>query len=313
MEILINNIGWFFCIVIVTVLALIGYKADKKEKKQSNNNEKNSLMDEHIEKPQEEVKTNNIQEINNDIYYTSTNENEEDIFKTDIDNSNMADLFEPLNPVQYNDSVEQKIEEPDKNQDQTINEIQDPSPNNTKQEIKELEQIVPNLDNIENLDLSFQDLENKENNENKNQQEETKEQNTIGNAQIEYEISENKNTSKEEIKNQNSNQNEKLEQETSNEINNQQQNSTEQTKSDETNQIEKNNNQNPQENEKNEFEFNKPEPNYTGEIPEIFIQNQVSDNKEENIEKLEKIENPDDNKGTTNLYIDSLDDDIWKF
>ena len=46
MDFLINNMGWFFCIAIVAVLAFIGYKADSKEKKQNNTNNKYISNDE---------------------------------------------------------------------------------------------------------------------------------------------------------------------------------------------------------------------------------------------------------------------------
>ena len=56
------------------------------------------------------------------------------------------------------------------------------------------------------------------------------------------------------------------------------------------------------------FKFNNEEQNYSGEIPEIFVQNEINNQEEQ--PNLQKIEN---NNQESNLFNNSYDDDIWKF
>lgn len=435
MDFLINNAGWFFCIVIVSILALIGYKADKKEKQQSNNVEsipKKEIT--NIQQPEQEQ-----QEENNDLYYGPIEEKKQDTFSTDIDTENMEDLFEPLSPItnsapteqpkeeinyeqnivenetynsqsqlinepipnepnniidpnlnefnnepilneNYNSQPQQINEIPnEQNNDQyqtitELNEIQnnepienpEPSQNNIEQPTQQLEQIVPDLNNVENLNISSQDLENKNSHIEMNQQ--PQEENVqVQNQNIEQPndiqpepINEIKDVQEEQINEQIqsevndyqalppaesiSNEPNNIEEPIPNEfdnnqpqpingITNEQNNAQESmnefvehefdnevTEEDPQNQeapvqempIEESIDQNTA---SEQFGFNTVEQNYSGEIPEIFgQQNSNTNNNQTQQVDLNEPENLNNvQEKTTGLYSDSIDDDIWKF
>ncbi len=355
MDFLINNIGWFFGIAIVSILALIGYKADNKEKQQNNNNNKyipkeiSTYEETPIENKNEEYKNNIEDKSTNDI--PDTFQNEEEMLKQE-DNSDMEDLFAPLTPSQTTtipdniNNENEKDENPIYNQEPAnTQEIeQQNNVQNNNEQVKIQEQIVPNINNIENLNISLQDLENKKYNEllNKvnNQQEQTSQEITKNIEEspipetpiLENNLEQENNNEIHNEENINEEQNTIEPQQTTNEIpeniQTQENVSKEQTNveqsqetiSEKENQIdeqpeipqEQNENVTNQNNGINDFTFNQPEQNYTGEIPEIFS-NIEQNNEIQNQSQLEKIENTNNGQEKTNLYDQSIDDDIWKF
>ena len=186
MDFLINNIGWFFCIAIVSVLALIGYKADSKEK-QSNANPKYIPKKEDVNEKYNEEQTPKKDEF----YYNPTNENNEETkIENDMKNivqeenrtienndnkinDEMADLYEPLKPMQgsqENEQQEEQIDQSSNNEEKTIvenqtKEIDQPIDQQTNVinnvQPEEPQQIVPDINNLENLNISLEELENK--------------------------------------------------------------------------------------------------------------------------------------------------------
>lgn len=345
MNFLINNIGWFFGIAIVSILALIGYKADNKEKQQSNTNPKYIPKDEKINELKQEI--NNKEKLQNDDFYYNPTESTNEQPKENIENDEMADLYEPLNPIQ-NESTNKNIEKTEEKSNVQVEQYQKeeikPTLNDTQQE--QSQQIVPDFNNIENLNISLQDLENKKYNDllnkindnitpepkeivqnNEEPQQETIQNNEIPQQEIEQQINE----PQQNIENLNENndikgqendiennsqfvnevsepQQEQTVQETQNteEISNQE---IPQEQNNNQNNIEESKNENQ---EINEFAFNQPESNYTGEIPEIFS-NVEQNNEMSEQSQLEKIENTNDEQIETNLNNQSNDDDIWKF
>lgn len=119
MNFLINNIGWFFCITIISVLALIGYKVDKKEKQQ-NNIEKKQIP-ENNDKSEEKIEQKN--DLFDDPIFEKPEEKQQNN-DNDIEN-NMADLYEPLEPIQNENNVMNTLEIPQFGNEQENNTIED--------------------------------------------------------------------------------------------------------------------------------------------------------------------------------------------
>lgn len=340
MSFLINNMGWFFCIAIVGILALIGYKADSKEK-QSNDSPKYIPNKENTnEKIKEETTDdfyyNPIQENKNDNNFEYNLDNSKQKENKTIDNNNnkieegMADLYEPLEPIQNT----QKIEQEQKTIQETNNEIiSDYVTNDIKTE--EPEQITANVNNIENLNISLEDLENKnyknllskinksemntQENKQLNDQDDiqTNNETTLENNNTEAintTSSENvqENPSQEETTEEDINYEHQFENEIQIEQNEQENNDIQEQNNEETNQTldtsQENESQIVENNQIDQFEFNKEKPSYDGAIPEIFT------NIEQNNETINHLENTNiEQENDTNLYNNSMDDDIWKF
>lgn len=188
MDFLINNIGWFFCIAIVSILALIGYKADKKEKQQNNTSNKyipkeEPTYEETPIEPKEEKKEEDNFYYNPQEEIKSIENNEPQMSTKNEMDEEMAALYEPLPPMQdqnkpeenpNENSKDQSLEnlyyvEPPKEQEMPnqINEQQEQTvqqniqPEPQAETVQEPTQIVPDINNLENLNISLQDLENK--------------------------------------------------------------------------------------------------------------------------------------------------------
>lgn len=371
MDFLINNIGWFFCIVIVSILALIGYKADKKEKQQDNTNDKYIPKEEPTyEETPIEPKEENKEEDN--FYYNQQEEikpmenNEPQTSTQNEIDEEMAALYEPLPPMQDQNKKEEsskdqsledlyyfdpvKEQERQEIQEQIPNQIEEPAiEQNIKLETSSQEptQIVPNINNLENLNLSLQDLENKKYNQllNKmNQLEPTQELNQDSQTEIRDNsiVQEQKvdDTSMEQNNNEyiqeTSESTQQMNQENNEDEQEQlpeQQEMQEQTMSslEPTHETEQNLKDAQQEINEHQFDneiaseqqtveqndvfaFNAQENKYEGAIPEIFETNQQNNDSINDTSYLEKAENSNnETNNETNLYNDSIDDDIWKF
>ncbi len=340
MDFLINNIGWFFCIAIVSILALIGYKADTKEKKQNNTNNKYIPKEQTYEDIPEETKEEQNKE---DAFYYNAQDEIKPIENNESQiDEEMAALYEPLHPMQSQNKTEETIKKQEENpiNDLYYSELPKEFAQETQQPIEQEEpvQIVPDINNLENLNISLQDLENKNYNQllsKMNKQEE----------QIQSEVQEN------EIVQQNDNQS--LEQNDTdanqethrttqqeyptslnNEINQISEQQADQNQESQQYQIEENNQNventrekyNEYNNETNDIEiesseqqddqfaFNTQENKYEGEIPEIFTNAQQNNEQIKETNYLERAENSNtETENETNLYNDSIDDDIWKF
>lgn len=367
MDFLINNIGWFFCIAIVSILALIGYKADKKEKQQNNTSNKYIPKEESsYEKTPTETKDESKEEDN--FYYNPQEEikpienNEPQMSTKNEMDEEMAALYEPLPPMQDQNKLEENPKENSKDQsledlyyfdpikeqdqEQIPNQIEEPTIEQNIQldpqteTTQEPTQIVPDINNLENLNISLQDLENKNYNQllNKmNQQEPTQElnqgsQTEIHDNPIDQEPQANI-TSMEQDNNENQ-QEQSLDQQEIQEqtvstveptqeeeqISTQPEQNTENTGSEINkhhfdNEINNEIESEQQPVEQNDaFAFNTQENKYEGEIPEIFANNQQNNDSINDTSYLEKSENSNnETNNETNLYNDSIDDDIWKF
>lgn len=163
MDFLINNIGWFFCIAIVSILALIGYKADTKEKKQNNTNNKYIPKEQTYEDIPEETKEEQNKE---DAFYYNAQDEIKPIENNESQiDEEMAALYEPLHPMQSQNKTEETIEKQEENpiNDLYYSELPKEFAQETQQPIEQEEpvQIVPDINNLENLNISLQDLENK--------------------------------------------------------------------------------------------------------------------------------------------------------
>lgn len=373
MDFLINNIGWFFCIAIVSILALIGYKADKKEKQQNNTSNKYIPKEEPTKEIKEEIQE---QKVEDNFYYNPQEEikpienNEPQMSTQNEMDEEMAALYEPLPPIQNQNKPEENPNENSKDQSlenlyyvEPPKEQEMPNQINEQQEqtVQEPTQIVPDINNLENLNISLQDLENKNYNQllNKiNQQEPMPElkqdsQTEIQENRIEpepktgtisteqnnnqYVQESSGNTQQIEQSNVESQTNQTIEpqkifeqtvapveptqdveqittqpeqniENTNPEIN------EHQFDNEINNEIESTAQPVEQQPQNNIFTFNPQETNYSGEIPEIFATNQQNNDSINDTSYLEKAENSNNktNNGT-NLYNDSIDDDIWKF